>query len=74
MLKHLAVLEEARLVVTAKEGRVRTCSLRPRGLDRTAHWFNERQRRWTGRLDRLDDYLSVPPNPGIPPKENPDGS
>ena len=57
VLKHVAVLEDARLVTTHKEGRVRTCSLRPRGLDHTAHWLNERQRRWNERLDRLDDYL-----------------
>ena len=65
VLKHVAVLEEARLVVSTKQGRVRTCSLRPRGLDRTLHWLNERQRRWNTRLDRLDDYLT---------KEHPDGA
>ena len=63
VLKHVAVLEDAQLVVSRKEGRVRTCSLRPRGLDRTAHWLNERQRRWNTRLDHLDEYL----------KEHPDG-
>jgi DNA-binding transcriptional ArsR family regulator len=57
VLKQVAVLEDARLVVTRKEGRVRTCSLRPRGLDHTAHWLHERQQRWDGRLDRLGAYL-----------------
>ena len=64
VLKHLAVLEDARLVESRKKGRVRTCSLRPRGLDHTVGWLNERHRLWAGRLDRLDDYL----------KETTDGS
>jgi len=57
VLKHLAVLEDVALVDSRKDGRVRTCSLRPRGLDPTMVWVNQQHRRWTSRLDRLDDYL-----------------
>ena len=58
VLKHLAVLEDAQLVATRKEGRVRTCALRPEGLSPAAEWINERRRLWDARLDRIDDLLT----------------
>ena len=61
VLKHLAVLEDARLIATAKAGRVRTCELRPAGLDPALAWVQERHDLWTGRLDRLDDLLKKGP-------------
>jgi DNA-binding transcriptional ArsR family regulator len=57
VLKQLAVLEDAQLVATHKHGRVRTCELRPSGLDPAVEWIDQRHRLWTVRLDRLGDYL-----------------
>jgi DNA-binding transcriptional ArsR family regulator len=57
VLKHLTVLEDARLVETRKVGRVRTCQLRAAGLEPAMEWINQRHRVWSARLDHLDDYL-----------------
>ena len=61
VLKHLAVLEDAHLVASSKVGRVRTCELRPAGLDPALAWLRERHDLWTTRLDRLDDLLKKGP-------------
>ena len=55
--KHVRVLEDAKLVTTAKAGRVRTCSLGPRRLEDEQVWIAKYQRMLEGRLDRLDDFL-----------------
>ena len=61
VLKHLGVLEEAQLLTSRKAGRVRTCELRPAGLDPALAWVQERHDLWTSRLDRLDDLLKKGP-------------
>jgi DNA-binding transcriptional ArsR family regulator len=57
LLKHVRILEQARLVTTQKQGRVRECRLDPGRLDDAARWIQDRQQRWEGRLDRLGAYL-----------------
>jgi DNA-binding transcriptional ArsR family regulator len=57
MKKHVAVLEEARLVTTEKVGRVRICSLGPRRLKDEQAWIAKYQLMVEDRLDRLDDFL-----------------
>jgi DNA-binding transcriptional ArsR family regulator len=57
ILRHLSVLEEAGLVVTQKDGRVRSCSFRPEALRPMADWLEDQRRLWEARLDRLDDYV-----------------
>ena len=57
VLQHLQVLEEARLVTTRKQGRVRTCELNPEGLQAARSWIEERQALWERRLDRLGELL-----------------
>jgi DNA-binding transcriptional ArsR family regulator len=57
LMKHIRVLEEARLVVTEKRGRTRTCRLGSEHLDDAAQWIEVYRRRWEGRLDRLGGYL-----------------
>jgi DNA-binding transcriptional ArsR family regulator len=51
VLKHVRVLEEARLVETHKEGRVRWCRLAGQPLEGAAGWIEERRERWDRRLD-----------------------
>jgi DNA-binding transcriptional ArsR family regulator len=56
--QHLQILEESGLVRTEKIGRVRTCSIDPRGLAVAANWIGERRSMWEQRLDRLGDLLA----------------
>ena len=58
VLKHVAVLEDAGLVRTVKQGRVRRCELEWRGLDAAGKWIDDVRRRWERRLDRLDEYVT----------------
>ena len=57
LLKHVRVLERARLVVTEKKGRTRECRLGPEPLDAAAAWIDGQRGRWEGRLDRLGRHL-----------------
>lgn len=55
--KHVRVLEEAGLVATRKEGRVRTCRLGPSTLDAEIAWIAEYRRMVEDRYDRLEEFL-----------------
>jgi DNA-binding transcriptional ArsR family regulator len=57
MKKHVAVLEEARLVTTEKIGRVRMCRLGPRRLDDETAWIGMYQQMLENRMDRLGAFL-----------------
>ena len=52
--KHVAVLEDADLVVTRKVGRVRTCTLGPRRLEDESAWLERQRRLWDERFDALE--------------------
>ncbi len=54
MKKHVAVLENAGLVVTEKVGRVRTCRLGPRRLAEETAWIEAYRQLWASRFDELD--------------------
>jgi DNA-binding transcriptional ArsR family regulator len=54
MKKHVGVLEQAGLVITEKIGRVRTCRLGLRGLDKEAEWIEKYRQLWAERFDELD--------------------
>lgn len=58
VMRHLAVLEEAGLVATAKDGRVRTCVLVPEAMAPVRGWLDEQKALWEARLDRLDYYVT----------------
>jgi len=57
VMRHLSVLEEAGLIATAKDGRVRTCAIVPEALAPMRAWLEEQRAIWEARLDRLDDYV-----------------
>jgi DNA-binding transcriptional ArsR family regulator len=57
VMKHVRILEEARLVITEKKGRTRECRLGSEHLDEAAQWIGLYRQRWEGRLDRLGGYL-----------------
>ena len=57
MKKHVTLLEDARLVTTEKQGRVRTCRLGPRRLAEEAAWIETYRRMLEERLDHLGAFL-----------------
>jgi DNA-binding transcriptional ArsR family regulator len=54
MMKHVGVLEQARLVTTEKVGRVRTCKLGTRRLEEETAWLERHRQLWDSRFDGLD--------------------
>lgn len=56
-MKHLRVLEEAGLVVRAKEGRTVHCELAPQALEDAAMWLAHYEQFWNQQLDALGRYL-----------------
>ncbi|PZF85180.1 ArsR/SmtB family transcription factor [Jiangella anatolica] len=61
LTKHLAVLERAGLVTTAKRGRQRFCALTAAPLRDAAAWLAEYAAYWDERLDALTGYLKENP-------------
>jgi DNA-binding transcriptional ArsR family regulator len=57
VMRHLSVLEEAGLIATSKDGRIRTCAIVPEALAPARTWLDEQRAIWEARLDRLDDYV-----------------
>jgi DNA-binding transcriptional ArsR family regulator len=56
-MRHLSVLQEAGLVVTSKDGRVRTCAINPEALEPARTWLDRQREIWESRLDRLDAFV-----------------
>ena len=54
--KHVAILEGADLVVTAKVGRARECRLGPATLAEATDWIAEHRRAWETRVDRFGAF------------------
>ena len=59
VMRHLAVLEEAGLITTAKDGRIRTCAIVPAALEPARSWIDEQRAIWEARLDRLERYVDT---------------
>ena len=57
MKKHVGVLEQAGLVTTEKVGRVRTCKLGLRRLEKEAAWMERYRQLWASRFDELDKVV-----------------
>src|SRR5208282_6789895 len=55
--KHVGVLEQAGLVTTEKVGRVRTCKLGLRRLEKEAAWIGRYRQIWYSRFDALDKVV-----------------
>jgi DNA-binding transcriptional ArsR family regulator len=58
LLQHLRVLEDAGLVTSRKDGRVRTVSLRPGALDVLHVWLGEQRTPAERQADRLGIHLT----------------
>lgn len=59
VMRHLSVLEEAGLIATSKDGRVRTCAIVPEALTPMRTWLDEQRAIWERRLERLEDYVKT---------------
>ena len=59
VMRHLGVLEEAGLIVTAKDGRVRTCAIRAEAMEPARAWIEAQRATWQARLDRLDRFVTT---------------
>src|SRR5687768_18076810 len=57
MMKHVGVLEQARLVTTEKVGRVRNCKLGTHRLKEETAWLERYRQRWDERFDELDTVV-----------------
>jgi DNA-binding transcriptional ArsR family regulator len=55
--KHVGILEEVDLVVTAKVGRARECQLGPAQLEDATSWIDDYRRTSQRRLDRFGAYV-----------------
>jgi DNA-binding transcriptional ArsR family regulator len=55
--QHLRVLERARLVRRARDGRVSRCTLDARAMRQAAEWVERYRAFWEGRLDSLARYF-----------------
>jgi len=55
--KHVGILEDVGLVVTAKVGRTRECRLGAAPLDDAAAWIADHRRAWERRVDHFADYV-----------------
>lgn len=61
--KHVGVLEQAGLVSTVKEGRVRHCELEQRPLRDVVAWVARTGRFWEDQFDSLERYLAETAGP-----------
>jgi hypothetical protein len=57
--KHVCILEEVDLVVTAKIGRTRQCRLGPAELRDVTSWIDAYRRTIEARLDSFSAYVDV---------------
>ena len=58
VMKHVRILEGARLVSTRKQGRIRVCQLGPADMNEATDWIEHYRLRWEQRFDRLEAYLA----------------
>lgn len=58
-MKHIRVLEDAGLIRTRKQGRVRTCEIDTARLNAVGHWLDRQRAIWEGRTDRLARFVAA---------------
>ena len=59
VMRHLDVLQQAGLIATSKDGRVRSCRIVPAALEPVRAWLDEQRAVWEARTDRLEAYLET---------------
>ncbi len=58
-LKHVRVLEECGLIVTEKNGRIRTCGIQSKRLAEAETWLSEQRALWQASADRLAAFVET---------------
>lgn len=61
VLKHLRILEEGGIVISEKQGRVRTFRMQQSAFDPINAWINQRQREMNMAFDRLTALMAEIP-------------
>lgn len=56
-MKHIHFLEDAGLIRTQKEGRVRTCAIEPERFAVIEAWLSAQRAIWEGRTDRMEAFI-----------------
>lgn len=59
LMKHVRVLEAVGLVESEKNGRVRTCRLKPAAMTDAENWLAGQRAAGEARLDRLEAYVKT---------------
>jgi DNA-binding transcriptional ArsR family regulator len=67
IMKHLAVLSDAGLIVRHKSGRSVACTLTAAPMEDAMNWLTRYQRFWTRQLDRLAAFVE---NEQCPPQSS----
>lgn len=57
-MKHVHVLEDAGLIRTWKEGRVRQCEIEAMRLGAVSDWLEDQRAIWESRTDRLEKFVT----------------
>ncbi|MBX0300064.1 helix-turn-helix domain-containing protein [Cryobacterium sp. 1639] len=57
-MKHIGHLERCGLIRTRKSGRVRICTLERDTFTLIEKWLGEQRSIWTGRTDRLEEFVA----------------
>jgi DNA-binding transcriptional ArsR family regulator len=60
VMRHLDVLEQAGLIRTEKNGRIRVCAFVPEALEPARDWLEQQRLVWEARLDRLEALATAP--------------
>lgn len=58
-MKHIRTLENAGLIITRKEGRVRTCEINPARYAEVEQWLIDQRKGWASRYQKLDALLDT---------------
>jgi len=58
-MKHIRFLEESGLILTRKEGRVRTCAIERKRFAVVEAWLSAQRVLWEGRTDRLEQFVTT---------------
>jgi DNA-binding transcriptional ArsR family regulator len=53
-MKHIHLLEGSGWILTRKDGRVRTCTIKKRAFTTANAWLSAQRALWEARFDRLD--------------------
>jgi DNA-binding transcriptional ArsR family regulator len=61
--QHLRILEASRLIVTRKQGRVRSCGIAAEGFSVLERWIGHHRTMWEARFDRLAEEVAASEEP-----------